>query len=254
MECKNGEPCFYRGGGIFVRTGMTDLFVPVLAVVNKPFQQAANYVQAVTGLADLQAENLRLRAENARLKDWYQTALLLQDKNAALQDLLNVAVEPQHSYVTARVVSDAGNAYAKSLLVLAGRTQSVTKGQAVLSGEGVIGRVVEAGNHSSRVLLLGDINSRIPVQIEGADHHAVLAGMHDDMPSLLHLPSGGKVEDGARVITSGRGGMFPYGLPVGQVVANGDGYAVRPYADTDHVTFVRVLNSDGVPHLAEKTQ
>jgi len=234
------------------RTSAADLFAPLLSAVNRPIQYAAEYVQAATGIAEMQAENTRLRHENARLRDWYQTALLLEDQNKALQNLLNLQVEPQHRFVTARVIADSGNAYVKSLLVLAGRAQNVEKGQAALAADGLIGRVIEAGNRTARILLLTDINSRIPVQIQGSGQQAVMGGNNNALPTLLHLPPDTVLEPGARVITSGHGGLFPFGLPVGEVVFDDHGRAaVKPYAVLDRVTYVRVLERADDPYVRE---
>jgi len=234
------------------RTRTTDLFAPLLSAINKPFYQAADYVRAVSGIAQLQEENMRLVQENARLRDWYQTALSLKAENENLQKLLNMKVEPQYGYVTARVIADSGNAFAKSVLVLAGGKDGVESGQAVLAGDGLLGRVIESGQKTSRILLLTDINSRIPVLIQGSNQRAILAGNNDDMPGLLHLPPEFEIEAGARVITSGHGGLFPYGLPIGEIVKDSHGKpVVKPYASVDQVHIVRVIDRAADPNLIQ---
>ena len=233
-----------------VRTRTADLFAPMLAAVNQPFYQASEYLRAVSGIAELQAENIRLQQENARLRDWYQTALSLQSENESLQQLLNIKLPPQHSYVTAPVIADSGSAFARSLLVMAGERDGAKAGQAVLSGDGLIGRVIESGMKTSRVLLLFDINSRIPVLIQGTNQRAIMAGNNDDLPGLMHLPPEIEIEAGSRVITSGHGGLFPYGLPIGEVMRAEDGrLVVKPYAVIDRVHLVRLVNKAEDPLL-----
>ncbi|PJB71443.1 MAG: rod shape-determining protein MreC [Alphaproteobacteria bacterium CG_4_9_14_3_um_filter_47_13] len=225
------------------RTKTTDLFGPVLSAVNRPFFRAAEYVRAVSGVASLQAENARLLQENDRLRDWYQTALTLQEENENLQKLLNIKIEPAHRFVSAHIIADSGNSFAKSLLVLAGSESGVESGQAVLAGDGLVGRIIESGRKTARILLLTDMNSRIPVLIPGMEQRAILAGNNSDIPTLLHLPPEIKIEEGARVITSGHGGLFPYGLPVGRVIKAEDGtFAIQPYAVIDRVNMVRIIN------------
>jgi len=177
-----------------------------------------------------------------RLRDWYQTALSLQAENESLQKILNLKLEPQQGFVTARIIADSSSAFARSLLVLVGDADGVESGQAVLAGDGLIGRVIESGRKSARVLLLTDINSRIPVLIQGTNQRAIMAGKNTDLPGLVHLPPDIEIEAGARVITSGHGGLFPYGLPIGEIVRDGDGrLAVQPYADLDRVQMVRIV-------------
>lgn len=235
-----------------VRSGVMDLFAPVLATVNVPVQTAATYVRAVTGLAAMQEENARLQAENQRLREWYQTALQLEARNSALEGLLNVAADPQSRFVTARIIADSGNAYVRSMLVLAGHENNVYKGQPVLAAEGLVGRVIEAGDRAARVLLLNDMNSRIPVMVEGKNWRAILAGTNNGLPALDHLPPEAlkDMEEGLRIVTSGHGGLFPFGLPVGEVVAGENGrWQVRPYANVERLVFVRIIEKVEDPFL-----
>ncbi|MCB9988606.1 MAG: rod shape-determining protein MreC [Rhodospirillales bacterium] len=198
----------------------------------------------------MQAENERLKAENIRLREWYQTALVLQARQDSLEKLMNLKLPPQHHYITARVIADSGNSYVQSVIVLAGSPDGVRKGQAAISDNGVVGRVIETGDRSARILLLTDMNSRIPVMIEGKNDHAILAGNNDSYPELLHLPADTKAEAGDRIVTSGHGGMFPPGLPVGELIALEDGrMAVRPVADLDRLGFVRVVDYQAVSGL-----
>jgi rod shape-determining protein MreC len=233
-----------------VRSGVTDISAPVIAAVHAPIQGAADYVRAITGIAQLQEENMRLQQENMRLREWRQTALLLQSENKAFRDLLNVKTPMAKSYVTAPVIADSGNAYVRSLLVMGGMRDGVKNGQAAMAAEGLIGRVIEAGNTASRILLLSDINSRIPVLIEGDNWRAVLAGRNEEPAKLLHIPPEAKLEAGQRVITSGHGGLFPQGLPVGEIGRGEDGaFIVVPYADIERVQFVKIVDKVLDPNL-----
>lgn len=227
-----------------VRMGITNFAAPFISTVTKPVQGAAMFVRNVSGLSELQAENAALRDENVRLRDWYQSALLLEAENKSLRDLMNVKLTPEQSFITAPVMADSGNAFAKSLLVEAGRRDRVQKNQAAIAGEGLIGRVIEVGPNVSRILLASDMNSRIPVLVENTSQHAILAGGNESYPTLIHLPAGSSVDVGARIITSGYGGVFPYGIPVGRIVSNAEGaVGVALFADISKTMFVRIVDS-----------
>lgn len=233
-----------------IRTGASDLLLPVFAAISQPFQTAADVISDVSGVAQMRAEIAQLQSENTRLREWYQTALLLQSENQSLQALLNLKVEPQHRFITTRVVSDSGSAYVKSFVIAAGQNDRVQKDHAVLAENGMVGRVIEAGRNASRVLLITDMNSRVPILIEGSRQKAIMAGTNDVLPVLMHLPPDTVIEPGARVITSGHGGVLPAGLPVGRVERTEAGdYFVRPFADMNRVTYVRVLDSAQNPNL-----
>ncbi len=233
-----------------LRTNTADLFLPLFAAVSQPFQTAVDVIGDVSGVAQMRAEIAQLQSENARLREWYQTALMLQSENQSLQALLNLKIEPQHRFVTTRVVADSGNSYVKSFLIAAGADDRVQKGHAVLAENGIIGRIIEAGRHSARVLLITDMNSRVPILIEGSRQKAIMSGDNTDLPVLMHLPPDTQMEAGARVVTSGHGGGFPHGLPIGRVEkgANGE-YFVRPFVDMNRVTYVRILDVPQNPNL-----
>ena len=234
------------------RVGVTDSVSPVISAVGQPFRLMADAIGGVTGITQLRAENDRLKAENARLKEWYQTALLLKAENQSLKDLLNVIPEPEQSYISARVIGDSGSSYVRSLLLEAGHQNGVAQGQAVLGSQGMIGRVVEVGDRASRVLLLNDINSKIPVIIEGTNQKAILAGTNEDYLSLDQLPPDTLVEVGARVITSSHGGLFPQGLPIGRVVKANDGQVmVKPFTDPANANYVQIIEKPDDPNVRQ---
>ncbi len=225
---------------------------PVLEVVTLPMQTAALFVRDVSGLAALQSENARLKEENSRLREWHQTALLLEAENKSLRELLHVKLEPQNKYISARILSDAGSTFAQSLLVAAGSTDGVKKGQAVLASNGVIGRVIEVGKSVSRILLISDINSRVPVLVENSRLHAIFAGTNGGEGRLIHLPQDSNVTEGARIVTSGHGGVFPYGLPVGVAYIDENGQPmVKPFVDFKRMVHVRIVDRPEDIYLRE---
>lgn len=233
---------FYPSSSDSVRMRAVDMLTPVVELVSAPVQNIVMTVRGVTGLSEMQAENAALRAENKRLREWFQVAQTLESENAALRDLLNVKVDESRHYVTARVLSDSGMTFVKSLVINAGAQDKVDRNNAVLSGSGLVGRVVEAGQHAARVLLVTDVNSRIPVLLEGMEQHAILAGVNKSSPVLDHLDGDMIIPEGTRVITSGFGGVFPAGLPVGKIKSTNQGYAVDLYADFGKTRFVRVVS------------
>ncbi len=228
-----------------VRTAITDAISPVLSVMSKPFTSAADSFDGVHTIRALKAENIRLREENARLLQWYEQALKMQAENQSFRELLNVKADPDLTFVTTRVVSDPGGAFVKSVLLPVGRDKNVRKGNAVMSGKGLIGRVMETGKHSSRVLLVSDLNSRIPVLVQNTRTKAILAGQNTDTLRLERLPIDSGLSVGQRIVTSGDGGLLPPDIPIGTIVSVGkDGVTVKLLADLEALTHVQVVNAD----------
>lgn len=226
---------------------LVDQSIGLIEVANAPAAWLQNGYNAVMGVVAVKKNNEMLVAENKRLMEWYQTANRLNSENKALRDLLNMKDDAALVFQSGKVIADAETQYSQTMLVRLGLKDNLEKGQGVLSQDGLIGRVIETGEEVSRVLLLSDINSRIPVTVEGTQERAILAGTNAGDPVLDHLPEGHKVMTGQKIITSGHGGVFPYGVPVGETYLNGDGkIAVRPYADPNRSNYVQVVNY-GVP-------
>lgn len=236
-----------------IRTTLSDRFAPVLRLVSWPFDGATSLFSNVRDIAALRAESERLESENARLREWYQMALLLESENKSLRELLNLKIDPEFEYMSARIISGSGQNFVKSLLVAAGTRDGVSKGDSVLTGDGLIGRLIETGENTSRILLVTDINSRVPIIIEGTTLHAIMRGVNTDTPELIFFPRESEIAEGARVITSGHGGIYPPRLPVGRIETDGEGRKlVRLFADSDRLQFVRILLMNGKLNPAEK--
>lgn len=228
-----------------IRVAVTDAMVPVMKTVSEPFVAMTESFSGVVTLRQLRAENMRLKEENTKLQKWYENALRFQAENQAFRNLLNVKADPALSYVTTRVVSDPGGAFVKSVLLPVGGKDNVMKGNAVMSGNGLIGRVTEAGNRSSRVLLITDLNSRLPVMVQNTRTKAILAGKNAELLKLERLPIDSGLSVGQRIVTSGDGGQLPADIPIGVIVEVGkNGVFVKPLTDIEKVTYVQVINAD----------
>jgi rod shape-determining protein MreC len=227
-----------------VRTAVSDTVAPVLDALSRPLGAAGNVIDRVRMIVTTYQENARLQSENERLLQWQQTALNLAAENQQLRNVLKAVPDNAVSYVTARVIANSGGAYVRMILINAGSQDHVARGQAAMTGEGLVGRLTEVGDRAARVLLITDLNSRIPVTIQGATHvNAILAGDNSERPRLLYLPTGDAVKVGDRVVTSGEGGVFPPGVPVGVVgVSDATGPRIEPYVELSQIGYVLVVD------------
>src|SRR5215470_10338345 len=220
-----------------------DLASPVLEAIARPVAVANRAIADLKEFASLREENARLRDENAGLLAWQTAARRLENENEGLRGLANFREGPEAAFITARIVGDSVSAYVRGALLNVGRKAGVASGQAVVTGEGLAGRIAEVGDNSARVLFVTDVNSRLPVLIERTRERAIVAGDNSSQLRLTLLQSVGGVQRGDRVITSGDGGSFPVGIPVGEVVQSGEGHVrVRPFADFSRLEFVRVVD------------
>jgi rod shape-determining protein MreC len=226
-----------------LRVAATDAAVPLLDMASRPLAAAEGAFDHARALISLYQDNMRLREENRRLLDWQRAALALASENSRLRDLLKFVPDTAVSYVTARVVGDSGGAYIRGLMINAGSDNGVARGQAAVTDQGLVGRISEVGARAARVLLITDLNSRIPVTVERSRQRAILAGDNSERPRLRYLEPAAALKIGDRIVTSGQGGVFPPGLPVGVVAAlDGEAPRVEPFVELSRVEYLRIVD------------
>ncbi len=229
-----------------LRDGLNDLLAPAYALMAGPVQAVEQGGGVLGHLLDLQGENDALRAENAKLLQWQAVAMALEAQNDALKSALKYVPPAAPDFFTADVVADLGGIYARSVLVMlppaSGVTPAKLVGAVAMDGRGVAGRVVEAGDRSARVLLVTDLNSRIPVALGVQGRPALMTGTNGPEPALLYWAPGQPPQEGDMVLTSAAGGAFPPGLPVGVVHYDAQNDpVVLPLADLDALRLLRLF-------------
>ncbi len=238
----------------WVKSAVGDLLAPVLHTVTVPVRAARDIGSNLGRITALTEENARLREENERLRQWQALARRLDGQNRELRRLLRFDPGEEVRTVAARVIADTGGPYARSLLMDAGRRHGVRADQAVVSGEGLVGRVMSAGLRSARVLLITDRRSHVPVLAGPRRVHAILVGDNGARPYLRFLPRNAALAPGDAIVTSGRGGVFPPGLPVGDIgiaTPSGGSIEVVPHVDWTRLEFVRAIDRDSEGFAAQ---
>lgn len=225
------------------RVALLDSLAPVYVVLSQPLSRVRAAVNDVVSLWNIRADNAQLRAENDRLRQWQSTALALDAENRRLKAELHWVPDPATAYVTARVVADAGGIYAKAVLLAVGPNHFIRRGEIALDENGLVGRVTDVGARTARVLLITDLNSRIPVMLEQSRGRAILAGTNGPTPRLLYWSDGSPPRDGERVVTSAEADAFPAGLPIGTVHYSATNVPeVVPAANLDRLEMIRIFD------------
>jgi rod shape-determining protein MreC len=225
------------------RIALSDALAPLYSAIDTPLSALRAAAHDVADVFTLRAQNETLAAENDRLRHWYDVAMALDAENATLKSNLHWIPDPALAYVTARVVADAGGVYARSVLLSVGPHHAIRRGQIALDASGLVGRVTEIGNRSARVLLITDMNSRIPVMLETSHARAILVGANAPFPKLMYLPDGARPPEGERVVTIAEANAFPAGLLVGTVHYSASGLPeVNPAANLDRLEIVRIFD------------
>ena len=164
----------------------------------------------------------------------------LELENTQLRKLIEEQIASSSNLVSARVMLDKTSPYLNSFIINTGSNKNVKNGMAVLDGKNFIGRIVDVNFFSSRVLLVSDLNSKIPVIIEPSGHHAILSGRGTNEPTLEYLPESHTFQDGDKIYTSGKEGIFTSGIPIGEVKLNKDLIQVLLFSDLSQITFINI--------------
>jgi rod shape-determining protein MreC len=226
------------------RAGLIDAVVPNLDWAMRPVTMVAGMVDDFQSYTRIYEQNQELKRELQQMKAWKEAALQLEQKNARLLDLNKVRLDAKFTFVTGVVMADSGSPFRQSVLLNVGERDGIRDGWATMDGIGLVGRISGVGMRSSRVILVTDSNSRIPVTIQPSGQKALLSGDNSPLPPLEFIEDTDEVRPGDRVVTSGDGGVFPAGLLVGQVALGTDKrLRVVLAADYQRLEFLRVLRS-----------
>ena len=173
-----------------------------------------------------------------RWKDLAETMALRMERYEKLLDLVG---ETQGQAVTARIVAEENGPFAASKIANAGASNGVREGFAAINEYGLVGRVVRVGEYTSRVLLLTDFASRIPVMGTKSGDRALLVGDNGSSARLLEPETPDQIIPGEVWVTSGDDGKMPLGVRVGIARKVGDEWRIDLAMDAGPVDFVRLV-------------
>lgn len=228
-----------------LRLALMDRLLPSFEWTISPATTLTRMVSDFRELDRVYAQNRELRRELQRMKGWREAALQLEEKNARLRALNNVRLSPRISFITGEVLADSGSPFRQSALLNIGRIDGVEDGSATVDGLGLVGRVSGVGERTARVILLTDINSKVPAVIQPSGQRALVTGDNTSAPLLEFVEDTEEVRPGDRVVTSGDGGVFPSEILVGSVAMDRSGrLRVRLAAEYKRLEFIRVLRQE----------
>ena len=222
-----------------VATDVVSSMIDVLVIPAKMLAKGYDYFR---DLKQIYKDNQRLKEENQRLNVIYDRYRALEIENKLLSELLNYVIPPEMELVTGRVIAEEGDAFSHSMIAYTG-DEKVKKGQVAMAEKGVVGRVDRVGINYARVILITDINSKIPVMVEKSRVRGILSGDNTNLPKLIFIPLDAGISVGDRIVTSGVAGVFPTGFPVGRVVSVRKGeVTVKPFSNLEQLEYIKLIN------------
>ena len=232
------------------RAIVIDSFVPNFEWILRPMTSVVKLAQDYQSYEKLLEQNKELRRELQQMKSWKEAALQLEQENARLLDLNQLRLDTKLTHVSGIVIADSGSPFRQSVLLNIGSRDGIQDGWAAMDGLGLVGRISGVGSSTSRVILLTDNASQIPVIIQPSGQRAILMGDNSFAPTVEFIENVDLVRPGDRVVTSGGGGVLPAGLLVGTLAMDPNGrLRVRLVADYERLEFLKVLRDYGIEKI-----
>ena len=223
-----------------------DVINPTSKVISYPVSSIVKTVDYINDLRLTEKNNIRLKKEIIRLKKWQILALKNTRENNAYKKLLNSTSNDLNIVKTAAVIHHSPKLYTKSITVNAGFVHQVEKNFVVINERGLVGRIILVTKNNSKVLLINDQNSSVPVKSYNSDIYAIMKGSIDGKFLISSfLKDNKKPLVGDILVTSGNVDIYPQNLLVGKVISVSDGKVIAlPFIDTKNLEFVQIINNN----------
>ena len=230
-----------------VRAILNDFVYHVSVASSQPVKLRNNIIQKITKHYDVMGENIYLKQEMEYLKKQKFNNAFLSSENEILKQALDLSINKnfeQNFSIAAKIILDQESPFLRSVLINKGTKNDMLKGMTVFSKDYLVGTVIETNYLTSRVLLLTDLNSKLPVIIEGTDINAILEGTGKKLNlQLNYLPENYEIEENKLIFTSGKDGFLSAGIPVAKTYLNKKNKVlIKLLSDPDQALIVNVTN------------
>lgn len=201
----------------FIHSKFHDLSSVTYSAISYPLFLVQNSYSEIKNYILLISTNKTVYLENQKLKEQVQGLELIKAENNDLRRLVNFQDNLQFSKVTGRAVIESYEGFEKQYLLNIGSRNGVSKGNAIVNRNRLVGRIIDVSQKSSKMQLITNKNSKIPISILGTEYNGIAGGINKEKYlKVFYLPQDINIDDGKIVITSGEGGYMPYGVYVGK--------------------------------------
>ena len=222
----------------YLKSGINEVVYRISFIVSLPEKQINNSFVAVNKHFKLYDQYNSLQDELKLLKGKNYNLNYLQSENDRLRKLIDEYIINSDELV-AKVLLDKNSPFLKSLIVNKGSKDHLKIGMAVLDGSYLVGKIVEVNYATARVLLISDLNSKIPVILEPGDIQSIMTGTGKNFGKIQHFEKEYDISEKKLIYTSGAGGVFKSGIPIGELI-NED--KIQFFSDLSQLTFVKLVS------------
>ena len=231
---------------------VADIMTPFVNIVSYPIYWVGSFIDDVKNFRSVNAQNTELKSEISKLKEQLNYFKQVEVENAELRRIASYKTNAVNYLLSTRVLGSAGSGFTHTYILDAGSRDGIKKYEGVLVDGYLVGQINSVGNNYSRMLLLTDATSKIPVLVERTKVRAFLTGDNTDYPRLVYFENQEPVQMGDVVVTSGMGGSLPAGIPIGIVgsISEDNGIIVQPFVHSSNINYVKVIKTSHTEGLA----
>ena len=225
----------------YVKISIKEIVYRSSFVVSVPENYLKKTYQAIQSHFIIYDDYFEIKSEIKELKQQKTLDKFIVQENERLKKIIDDYLEESEVQV-AKIIIDKDSPFLRSLIVNKGSKNNIKLGMAVLDGSYLIGKVIEVNYLTSRILLLSDLNSKIPVIIEPGSFQSILSGTGRNHGIIQYLKESYSIEEDSTVYTSGAGGVFKTGIPIGKIKKNelNEEKKVEFLSDFSQLRFVKI--------------
>ena len=228
----------------FVRSAIKDMIYRTSFIASIPGNTISPMFTTIQSYFKIFEQYEIVKLELQQLKNQQDQIDYLKIENDKLKKVIDDTDIYNYETIISKVLVDKESPFLKSVILNKGFKSGLKKGMPVLKGPYFVGRITEVNYLSSRVLLISDLNSKIPVLIEPMGYQAIMSGSGDDLALLDFLPKNHQLEVGNLVYTSGTGGIFFPGIPIGRIELIEEKFHVKFFSDLSQLYLINVIISE----------
>ena len=228
-----------------IKSASVDFINPISKVISFPVRTTIKTINSINDLRFVQQQNIKLKEEIIRLKKWQTLSIQNVRENNAYKQLLNSTSNNMNVIKTAAVTAQSPNIYMKTIVINAGKNHQLDKSFAVINERGLVGKILSVSNNNSKVLLINDTNSSIPVKLMNQNLFAIMNGSKNGKFLISTFINDDKMPNiGDILVTSGNANVFPKDILVGKIIDITDTSIIAlPFVDLKNLEFVQVINN-----------
>ena len=228
----------------YIKTGVNEITYRLSAIISYPEKKLNKTVLFLSEYFNVYKENQNLKDEIDKLNNKKFNYIFLENENKKLKEIIGENINSSKGIIS-KVLIDKDGQYLKSIILNKGSKDGIVKGMVVLERNYLVGQIIEVNFTTSRAILISDLNSNIPVVLEPGSFQSILSGTGKYYGKIKYSKNKLTLDDETIVYTSGSGGNFIAGLPVGKINHGIESFAVEFFSDLSQLSYVKIQSIKG---------